>query len=89
MLATIHRPENTDSADALARVLRGLRQIDSEVLFVAHPRTRAAIKRFRLDEELVGIRVIPSVITASSCDWHLMRGCWSRTSASSKRSVLC
>lgn len=49
VLATIHRPENTDTRESLARVLTGLGDIDAPVLLLAHPRTRAAIERFGLD----------------------------------------
>ncbi|MFV7836799.1 UDP-N-acetylglucosamine 2-epimerase, partial [Enterococcus faecium] len=37
-VATIHRPENTDSAPALARILRGLQGLAMPVLFFVHPR---------------------------------------------------
>jgi UDP-N-acetylglucosamine 2-epimerase (non-hydrolysing) len=60
VLATIHRPENTDTAEALDRVLRGLREIDAPVLFLAHPRTRAAIERFGLVDALDGMTVVES-----------------------------
>lgn len=49
VLATVHRPENTDSRPALERVLSGLAGITAPVLFVAHPRTRAAMRRFGLE----------------------------------------
>lgn len=48
VLATIHRPENTDTAEALSRVLVALGEIDAPVLLPVHPRTRAAIERFDL-----------------------------------------
>lgn len=47
-LATIHRPENTDTRAALARVLESLAEIAVPVLLLAHPRTRAAAARFDL-----------------------------------------
>lgn len=61
VVATIHRPENTDSADALARVLDGLTAIEAPVLFLAHPRTRAAIARFGLESHLDGLTLAESV----------------------------
>jgi len=61
VLATIHRPENTDTADALARALDGLADIDAPVLFLAHPRTRAAIERFGLSSRLDALTVAESV----------------------------
>lgn len=48
VLATVHRPENTDSKPALERILAELSQINAPVLFVTHPRTRAAMTRFGL-----------------------------------------
>lgn len=50
VLATIHRPENTDTEAALRRVLIELNEIPLPVIFVAHPRTRAAIDRFGLED---------------------------------------
>lgn len=51
-VATIHRPENTDDRDALERILIGLANIDAPVLFLIHPRTRAAISRYGLEDRL-------------------------------------
>ncbi|MEN2739741.1 UDP-N-acetylglucosamine 2-epimerase (non-hydrolyzing) [Microbacterium sp. X-17] len=48
VLATIHRPENTDDPEALRRVLDGLRRIDADVILSLHPRTEAAAIRFGL-----------------------------------------
>ena len=45
VLATIHRPENTDSPEALRRVIEGLTGIDARVVLVVHPRTQALIRR--------------------------------------------
>lgn len=61
-LATIHRPENTDTPEALARVLRALGEIEVPVLLLAHPRTRAAIARFGL------MRLLDRVMVAESAD---------------------
>lgn len=63
-VATIHRPENTDSAPALARVLRGLLGLPMPVLFFLHPRTRAAIERFGLERETNGLIMHPSPASA-------------------------
>ncbi|MBT2483980.1 MULTISPECIES: non-hydrolyzing UDP-N-acetylglucosamine 2-epimerase [unclassified Microbacterium] len=57
VLATIHRPENTDTEPALRRILEGLRHVDAPVLFLAHPRTRNAIERFGLTDLLWGLIV--------------------------------
>ncbi|GHE75131.1 UDP-N-acetyl glucosamine 2-epimerase [Streptomyces longispororuber] len=46
VLATAHRPENTDDPAALAAILRELASLAAElpVLFTVHPRTRARIE---------------------------------------------
>lgn len=43
VLATIHRPENTDRPEALRQVAQGLHATGRPVLFPCHPRTREAI----------------------------------------------
>lgn len=58
IVATVHRPENTDDADALRRALSALAQADLPVVFVAHPRTIAAAKRFGMESLLREIRTI-------------------------------
>lgn len=61
VLATVHRPENTDTAPALERVLAGLAGIGMPVLFVAHPRTRAAMARFGLERFNKLLHIVDSV----------------------------
>lgn len=61
VLATIHRPENTDTREALERVLTGLSGLPLPVLFLAHPRTRAAAIRFGLADLLAKVQTIESV----------------------------
>lgn len=61
VLATIHRPENTDTSEALRRVLEGLASCPIPVVFVAHPRTRAAISRFQLDSLTDDLIMLDSV----------------------------
>jgi len=61
ILATIHRPENTDDEIALARVLSALAHAELPVVFVAHPRTVAAAERFGLDFYLSRLTTIPAV----------------------------
>lgn len=61
VLSTIHRPENTDTPEALARVLRELGEIGLPVVLVAHPRTRAAIERFGLESLAAPLRIIESL----------------------------
>ncbi|MFF5794714.1 non-hydrolyzing UDP-N-acetylglucosamine 2-epimerase [Paeniglutamicibacter sp. NPDC012692] len=52
VLATIHRPENTDSRASLERILRALATSGENVLLALHPRTEAAIDKFGLKEWL-------------------------------------
>lgn len=61
ILATIHRPENTDDPQALLRILRALNRLPLPAVFVAHPRTIAAARRFGLSEWLDGIHLLESV----------------------------
>ncbi|MFJ4225695.1 non-hydrolyzing UDP-N-acetylglucosamine 2-epimerase [Microbacterium sp. NPDC089695] len=61
VLATIHRPENTDSPDALERVLRGLTAIELPVVLLTHPRTRLAAERFGLTDFFDELHAIESV----------------------------
>jgi UDP-GlcNAc3NAcA epimerase len=49
MLATIHRPYNTDDPAMLGMILRAFAAIGSPILFPVHPRTRAAMARFGLE----------------------------------------
>ena len=44
VLATIHREANV-VAETLVRIVEGLNELDEEILFPAHPRTRATIER--------------------------------------------
>lgn len=50
LLATIHRAENTDSADRLHNLIDSLRQLsrDEKVILPVHPRTRPYIGRLEL-----------------------------------------
>jgi len=58
VLATVHRPENTDDAAALERILAALAGLDAEVVLPVHPRTRAAIARFGLDHLARRLRLV-------------------------------
>jgi len=65
VLATIHRPENTDTGVALRRVLEGLGAIGLPVVLPLHPRTAAAVERHGLTGLLDGLTVLPPVGHAS------------------------
>lgn len=58
VLATIHRPENTDSKSSLGRILTDLGRLSIPVVFAIHPRTRIAIERFGLTHLLNPLIVI-------------------------------
>lgn len=60
-LATVHRADNTDTPEALAKVLAYLRTeaLKRPVVLPLHPRTRAAASRFNLDfDGLMAIRPV-------------------------------
>lgn len=59
VLATVHRPENTDSAEALRAVLTELAAlaVDLPVVLPLHPRTRARIEAAGLDDLLAPLTV--------------------------------
>ncbi|MEO1012926.1 MAG: UDP-N-acetylglucosamine 2-epimerase (non-hydrolyzing) [Bacteroidota bacterium] len=46
--ATIHRPYNTDDKHRLERILKALDQLDKEVIFSLHPRTRNLARSYGL-----------------------------------------
>lgn len=61
VLATIHRPANTDNAANLSSILRALGDIAAsgvDVILPCHPRTRKKIQDFGLKIEDLGIRII-------------------------------
>ncbi|WP_414169231.1 non-hydrolyzing UDP-N-acetylglucosamine 2-epimerase [Streptoverticillium reticulum] len=60
VLATVHRPENTDSADALRAILTELGALataDRPVVLPLHPRTRARIEAAGLSDLLAPLTV--------------------------------
>jgi UDP-N-acetylglucosamine 2-epimerase (non-hydrolysing) len=59
VLATIHRPENTDDPARLDCVLGELSKLGLPVLLPLHPRTRAAVARHGLSAALDRLHVIP------------------------------
>lgn len=59
VLATIHRPENTDDPERLRFTLDELSKLGLPVVFPLHPRTRAAIERHGLRAALDRMQPIP------------------------------
>lgn len=60
VVATIHRPENTDDPDSLSAILRGLGDVAAlaPVVLPLHPRTEAAVRSAGLTELLEPLRVV-------------------------------
>ncbi len=58
VLATIHRPENTDDPERLRTILDELSKLGLPVLFPLHPRTRAAAERHGLGTALDRLRPV-------------------------------
>lgn len=63
ILATIHRPENTDDPENLATILIALAKLSERmpVVFPLHPRTRIAAKLAGVDIHLESLRVLEPV----------------------------
>jgi UDP-N-acetylglucosamine 2-epimerase (non-hydrolysing) len=61
VLATIHRPENTDDRDRLEAVLTELGKLGLPVVLPLHPRTRLAAERYGLTAALDRLLAVPPV----------------------------
>ncbi|MEK6977690.1 MAG: UDP-N-acetylglucosamine 2-epimerase (non-hydrolyzing) [Candidatus Hydrothermarchaeota archaeon] len=63
LLLTLHRAENVDALEPLRGILEALLELDAEVVFPVHPRTRERLERFRLVKMLEKgkITLIPPV----------------------------
>ncbi len=59
VLATIHRPENTDDPARLGAILTELAKLGLPVLLPVHPRTGQAVRRHGLTEELDRLVTMP------------------------------
>jgi UDP-N-acetylglucosamine 2-epimerase (non-hydrolysing) len=60
VVATIHRPDNTDDPDRLAAIVGGLAALPHPVLLLAHPRVVAAAEGHGIDLAGGGIHVLPA-----------------------------
>ena len=63
VLATCHRPENTDNPERLSGILQALANISSDrpVVLPLHPRTKQCAEKFGLDSYLGCLKTIPPV----------------------------
>jgi UDP-N-acetylglucosamine 2-epimerase (non-hydrolysing) len=61
VLATVHRPENTDDPQRLGVILDELGKLGLPVVFPAHPRTRLAAQRHGLSAALDRLSPVPPV----------------------------
>ncbi|MDX3763428.1 non-hydrolyzing UDP-N-acetylglucosamine 2-epimerase [Streptomyces sp. AK02-04a] len=59
ILATIHRPENTDDPDRLAEILDALAEAPIPVVLPVHPRTAGSARTFGLSDQLSRVRSVP------------------------------
>ena len=56
LLATVHRPYNTDNPEKLRNILSAFMEIDEPVIFPVHPRTRQKLTEFGLLDPQSAIR---------------------------------
>ncbi|MCB1246570.1 MAG: UDP-N-acetylglucosamine 2-epimerase (non-hydrolyzing) [Acidimicrobiia bacterium] len=61
VLGTFHRPENVDRPEPLNAILAALGALDAPVVLPLHPRTRARIGSFGLDDPATNIRIVDPV----------------------------
>jgi len=56
LLATVHRPYNTDNPDNLRNILEAFNEIGESIIFPIHPRTRQRLAEFGLNNPQSAIR---------------------------------
>ena len=64
ILATIHRPYNTDSLDKLTAIVRAFERLQETVIFPIHPRTKHRLQEYGLYDRLIQsthIKVTPPI----------------------------
>ncbi len=61
VLATVHRPENTDNKEKLAEIVAAFAGLDMPVLFPVHPRTRPLLEGAGLSDEQSSVMVVDPV----------------------------
>jgi len=58
VVATIHRPSNTDTPERLRAIVSALAEIDSHVVLVAHPRVKSEARRHGVKLDSKSVQVI-------------------------------
>ncbi|MEM1797533.1 MAG: UDP-N-acetylglucosamine 2-epimerase (non-hydrolyzing) [Zestosphaera sp.] len=60
VLVTLHRAENTDNPERLESILKALNELSRyyPVVFPVHPRTKSAVSRFGLSEQLSRVKLM-------------------------------
>lgn len=61
VLATVHRPENTDIRENLAQIVAGFSALELSVLFPVHPRTRPLLADAGLSDDDSQVRLVDPV----------------------------
>ena len=61
LLATVHRPYNTDHSQNLKNILAAFMQVDEPLVFPVHPRTRQKIEALELGHINPNLRLLPPV----------------------------
>ena len=90
VLATIHRPENTDDPRRLGTILDELGKLGLPVLFPLHPRTRPwRWPGTAWAQRSTGCGCSRRPTTGPSWAWPGTPGCWSPTPAACRKSARC
>jgi len=61
LLATVHRPENTDHPERLAEIAWAFREVEMPVLFPVHPRTRSKLAEAGLPGKEGAVQLVDPV----------------------------
>jgi UDP-N-acetylglucosamine 2-epimerase len=72
LVATIHRPYNTDNPQNLHTILEAFNQIDETIIFPVHPRTQKRINEFGLNNHLAEIHNLITIPPVSYLDMLML-----------------
>ena len=61
ILATIHRPQNTDDPDLLSKLIRTFESLSELILLPIHPRTRNLMRKFGITPQSQNLRLVDPV----------------------------